>query len=108
MADLDPSYAHPPWSIEERNRRRELRVREVIEKLPSLTKQDPDLNSDDSCPICLVPFETILEDQEATSNIGGEAEMNLEEKEEEDVFDKVELKGVTKLGDCGHVFCMLE
>lgn len=49
----------------------------IIDNLPILTANDL-INADDSCPICLVPFSSILSDPES---------------------------GVTKLDACNHIFC---
>jgi hypothetical protein len=52
----------------------------IIHNLPILTADDL-INADDSCPICLVPFSSILSDPES---------------------------GVTKLDACNHIFCRKE
>lgn len=52
----------------------------IIDNLPILTANDL-INADDSCPICLVPFSSILSDPES---------------------------GVTKLDACNHIFCRKE
>jgi len=49
----------------------------IINSLPILTANDL-VNADDSCPICLVPFSSILSDPES---------------------------GITKLDACNHIFC---
>lgn len=51
----------------------------IIDSLPVLTEND--INAEDSCPICLVPFSTILSDPDS---------------------------GVTKLDACNHIFCRKE
>ncbi|KAI9069244.1 hypothetical protein FKP32DRAFT_1587046 [Trametes sanguinea] len=70
----------------------EERIQLAISRLPTLTKDDVPI--DDSCPICLNPFDAILQPK------AGEATGDSEEPPELD-----ELAGVTKLVDCGHVFC---
>lgn len=65
----------------------EQRIERAVQKLPTLAAHE--VPTEDSCPICLVPFSTILE---------GEA----------NGLQQVELAGVTKLYGCGHVFCRLE
>lgn len=75
------------------------RVEHAIAALPTLSKEDIPL--EDTCPICLQGFEAIYE---------GRAH--------EDVLamshtlpsgaDPEELRGVTKLNGCGHIFCRLE
>jgi hypothetical protein len=52
----------------------------IIDNFPVLTASDL-INADDSCPICLVPFSSILSDPES---------------------------GVTKLDACNHIFCRKE
>jgi hypothetical protein len=66
------------------------RVRLVINSLPVLTSDDVPLN--ETCPICLVSFGSILKEC---------AEYNLDE-------GGSLLGGVTKLLGCGHVFCRNE
>lgn len=73
------------------------RIRDTIQALPSLTAQDIPL--DESCPICLNKFSSILEaevDDEAESITSSLAPKHPE------------LAGVTKLEGCGHMFCRLE
>ena len=56
-----------------------------LSNLPRLTLKDIE-NADDCCPICLIPYRTILE--------------QLVEDEENNC--------VTKIEGCGHVFCIQE
>ena len=67
------------------------RIQLAISRLPALKKAD--IPIDDSCPICLNPFEAIL-DGKTLEEFGGEG-----------VPDSEELVGVTKLVGCGHMFC---
>ena len=46
-------------------------------------------NLDDSCPICLITFRTILEQRQ-------------------DVLDGKTVAGVARVGGCGHIFCAEE
>jgi hypothetical protein len=62
----------------------------ALDSLPSLSEKDVPLN--DACPICLIPFGTILKNQDAVV-VRTEGEPS---------------KGVTKLSGCGHLFCMNE
>ena len=66
------------------------RIQLAISRLPALSKDEIPL--DDSCPICINPFEAIL-DGKAREGLG-------EESPQDD-----ELAGVTKLVGCGHIFC---
>lgn len=66
----------------------EQRVEQAVQKLPTLSAQDIPL--EDSCPICLLPFLSILSGENIEPGAPGE------------------LAGVTKLQGCGHVFCRLE
>ncbi len=66
------------------------RIHLAISRLPVLAKDDIPL--DDSCPICINPFEAALE---------GKAHEGLGEAPSE----SDELAGVTKLVGCGHIFC---
>ena len=67
------------------------RIQLAISRLPALTKEQ--IPVDDSCPICLNPFDAILD---------GKAR---EELEADPTPDSDDLAGVTKLVGCGHVFC---
>lgn len=77
-----------PLSVEDR-------IALMVHKLPTLDKAQ--VPHEDSCPICLVSFNTILE---GTSHDTEEV-VSIGERE-------VKLKGVTKLEGCGHLFCRLE
>ncbi|PIL36958.1 hypothetical protein GSI_00650 [Ganoderma sinense ZZ0214-1] len=63
------------------------RIQLAISRLPALTKAD--IPVEDSCPICLNPFDAILD---------GKTREELGEGGPESA-------GVTKLVGCGHVFC---
>lgn len=65
----------------------EQRIERAVQKLPTLLARD--VPREDSCPICLVQFSSIL-------------------SEEIPPPPNKELAGVTKLVGCGHVFCRLE
>ncbi|KAF5363304.1 hypothetical protein D9756_000670 [Leucocoprinus leucothites] len=67
-------------------------VKNFIQDLPVLPREQIPL--EDNCPICLLPFVEILQDEEESTEKG------LEEKE----GDK-EVGGITKLEECGHIFC---
>ena len=64
------------------------RIETFLQSLPVLDK-DSDLPVvlEDSCPICLMPFSSILA---------------------EDCSAEPEIVGVTKLTGCGHIFCRKE
>ncbi|CAA7259719.1 unnamed protein product [Cyclocybe aegerita] len=68
------------------------RIRAILESLPVLGKDSVDL--EEPCPICLVPFETVFEEDKEGS----------EQREGEDQHEPG-LGGVTKLIGCGHIFC---
>lgn len=68
-------------------------IRRAISDLPILSATDIPL--DDSCAICLTGFDTVLSE---------EAEMNASTQREEEMIHY----GVTKLVDCGHMFCRKE
>ncbi|OBZ77134.1 hypothetical protein A0H81_03717 [Grifola frondosa] len=70
------------------------RIKRIIARLPVLTKKDVPL--DDSCPICLNPFDAILE-----GKVHDEGAFAGEAPEAADS----ELGGITKLEGCGHFFC---
>ncbi|KAF8812396.1 hypothetical protein BYT27DRAFT_7251932 [Phlegmacium glaucopus] len=59
------------------------RIEMFLQSLPVLNK-DSDVALEDSCPICLMPFTSIFA---------------------EDCSAEPETAGVTKLMDCGHMFC---
>lgn len=67
------------------------RIQLAISRLPALTKAD--IPIEDSCPICLNPFDAIL-DGKTREELGGEGTPNFDEP-----------AGVTKLVGCGHIFC---
>lgn len=71
------------------------RMTVAISELPTLKKDEIPL--DDSCPICLNSFESIYEGR--THNEGDLIGLTVE---------PLELRGVTKLEGCGHIFCRLE
>ncbi|KAI0796844.1 hypothetical protein C8Q75DRAFT_214029 [Abortiporus biennis] len=76
----------------------------AISNLPRLSREDLKENLDDSCPICLVPFENILGSGKREGGGGGLLSFGgfFERREErENVVDD----GVTRLEGCGHVFC---
>jgi hypothetical protein len=67
-------------------------IRTVLASLPVLSKDDVPL--DDSCPICLIPFQSVLDEK------AGEAGCES--------VDAGCDSGVTKLVGCGHIFCRKE
>ncbi|RPD80671.1 hypothetical protein L226DRAFT_116675 [Lentinus tigrinus ALCF2SS1-7] len=69
------------------------RIELAINRLPILVKEEIPL--EDSCPICINPFEAVLE---------GKAHEGLGEASPGE-SDVDELAGVTKLVGCGHIFC---
>lgn len=75
------------------------RVEHAIAALPTLRKEEIPL--DDTCPICLQSFEAI---HEGRAHEDGLAWSNALPNG----ADPVELRGVTMLSGCGHVFCRLE
>lgn len=73
----------------------EQRIGHAITKLSTLTADQVTL--DDSCPICLVPFSSIINGTAQNDGVlTGVAPK------------PVKLCGVTKLDGCGHVFCRVE
>lgn len=60
----------------------------AISRLPDLDEKDID-NIDDSCPICLLSFKSLLDG--TAEEVLGESSM-----------------GLTKVEACGHIFCMNE
>lgn len=70
------------------------RIAQVIHRLPTLNKEE--VPEEDSCPICLMSFSSIAE---GSVQNDGDLEMCGQE---------VQLRGVTKLEGCGHVFCRVE
>ncbi|KAL7282266.1 hypothetical protein ACG7TL_003735 [Trametes sanguinea] len=81
--EMDAYVADLHLSMEER-------IQLAISRLPRLTKDAVPI--DDSCPICLNPFDAILQPK-------------AEEATAEEPPEMDELAGVTKLVDCGHIFC---
>ncbi|KAH9900036.1 hypothetical protein C8Q73DRAFT_681852 [Cubamyces lactineus] len=67
------------------------RVQLAISRLPILQKDE--IPSEESCPICLIPFEAILENNATEGASEGEP------------VERDETAGVTKLVACGHIFC---
>ncbi len=67
------------------------RIKQMLASLPVLRKEELDL--EESCPICLVPFGAVFEEEEL-------------EKEKQD--EETQAGGVTKLVGCRHVFCRKE
>ena len=82
MDDVDVSELHLPMQE---------RVQLAISRLPHLSKGEIPLQ--ESCPICLTPFDTILENVAA------------EDASEGVPLEQDEKAGVTKLVACGHIFC---
>lgn len=74
----------------------EQRIARAIVSLPTLTANHVPL--DDSCPICLVPFPSILD---GSAQNEGFLHSALAPK-------PIQLGGVTKLEGCGHIFCRVE
>ena len=60
----------------------------AISRLPDLDEKDVE-NLDDSCPICLLSFRSLLDG--TAEEVTGESSM-----------------GLTKVEACGHIFCMHE
>jgi hypothetical protein len=83
------------------------RVRLAIQALPSLSV-DLLPSMDDSCPICLLSFKTILSGERSRSH-----SVELEPLDADAIiiggtpFPEEHL-GVTKLLGCGHLFCKRE
>ncbi|CAL1701092.1 unnamed protein product [Somion occarium] len=70
------------------------RIAQAIHKLPTLNSDE--VPAEDSCPICLMSFSSICSgslQNEGTLDICGRT---------------VQLRGVTKLEGCGHVFCRVD
>ncbi|KAI0326682.1 hypothetical protein GY45DRAFT_1328644 [Cubamyces sp. BRFM 1775] len=82
MDNVDVSELHLPMQE---------RVQLAISRLPHLSKGEIPLQ--ESCPICLTPFDTILENEAA-----GDASEGVP-------LEQGEKAGVTKLVACGHIFC---
>jgi len=64
------------------------RIKQMLASLPVLRKEELDL--EESCPICLVPFGVVFEEEELEQNEEGQT------------------GGVTKLVECRHIFCRKE
>ena len=77
----------------------EQQITRAIAKLPSLSADQVPL--DDSCPICLCPFASILDGSMQNEGVRDFQDPISAPK-------PVELFGVTKLEGCGHFFCRLE
>ena len=73
----------------------EQRIGRAISKLPTLTAEQ--VPPEDTCPICLVPFLTIITGAAQNEGVLNGVAPN-----------PVKLSGVTRLGGCGHVFCRVE
>ncbi|PSR75031.1 hypothetical protein PHLCEN_2v9361 [Hermanssonia centrifuga] len=84
MDDLDGGLV--PLTVEQR-------IKRAVEKLPTLSPDHVPLQ--DSCPICLMTFSSIVDGS-------AQSEGSLAES------SHVQLSGVTKLEGCGHVFCRVE
>ena len=70
-------------------------IARAIESLPTLNAERVPL--DDSCPICLLPFASILDGSAQNEGLL------------HGITPKpIELAGVTQLAGCGHVFCRAE
>ncbi len=70
------------------------RISLAVHKLPTLDGQH--VPPEDSCPICLVSFASILD-----GSVQEEGVVTLGERD-------VSLGGITKLEGCGHMFCRVE
>jgi hypothetical protein len=79
------------------------RIKTLLASLPVLGKDAVDL--EEPCPICLMPFSTVLAD-EADAGLNS-AESNKEADKKGRDKEEV-LGGVTKLVGCGHIFCRRE
>ena len=75
------------------------RVEHAIAALPTLSKEEIPL--DDTCPICLQGFEAIYEGRAHEDGLAMSSALP-------NGADPEELRGVTKLSGCGHIFCRLE
>ena len=79
------------------------RIKNLLASLPVLGKDAVDL--EEPCPICLMPFSSVLADEADAGLNSTESNKDADEKEK----DKEEaLGGVTKLVGCGHIFCRRE
>ncbi|KAI0089162.1 hypothetical protein BDY19DRAFT_944485 [Irpex rosettiformis] len=89
--DLGDEYALPLSRAQQ--------VARAIEKLPKLSLQEIPL-PEDSCPICLNSFSAIHKGEiqnEGFAELSGVVSPKL-----------IELRGVTRLEECGHVFCRVD
>ncbi|PPQ80466.1 hypothetical protein CVT26_003908 [Gymnopilus dilepis] len=86
---MDPAAALAYELVQDALLTPQSRINLVLAALPVLHKPDVDL--DEQCPICLVPFAAIFAEQE-------------EAPDPQQGQDLPPLGGLTKLG-CGHVFC---
>lgn len=88
MASVEAVDSEPPITAQDR-------IRFTICNLPTLSTND--IRPDDSCPICLNSFASVLSEEEAEVN---STEGYLRETDSE--------LGVTQLMGCGHLFCRKE
>ena len=65
------------------------RIQSIISSLPVILEDS--IPHDDNCPICLVSFRSILGEERCP-----------------DLSQEPPLCGVTKLAECGHLFCRKE
>ncbi|KAF9534881.1 hypothetical protein CPB83DRAFT_843090 [Crepidotus variabilis] len=73
------------------------RIKTFLESLPELHKRDVDL--EESCPICLVPFGALFAEHEAATSTA------TLDPSQEFAEEKRVAGGITKLAGCGHIFC---
>lgn len=76
------------------------RIKILLASLPVLGKDAVDL--DEPCPICLMPFSSVLADEADAGLSSVESNKEAVEKEK---YKEEDLGGVTKLVGCGHIFC---
>lgn len=75
-------------------------INAVIASLPALQKDSEGLVLEEPCPICLMPFASVFEEQETElAKVKGPEGRDREGEE---------MGGVTKLEGCGHIFCRRE
>ncbi|RXW25282.1 hypothetical protein EST38_g565 [Candolleomyces aberdarensis] len=72
-------------------------LEDIVRGLPTVTKDE--VEPEDVCGICLLPFEALLHEEEAESKRREEGSKREDEEE-----DKELQLGLTKV-ECGHVFC---
>ncbi len=77
-------------------------ARRFLKDLPSLKPED--VPEDEYCPICLLTFKSILEEQSEYQS-KQEGTSNAEPSETRISLEDV---GVVKLSGCGHIFCRRE